>query len=70
MQDLLFRLSTVILCYLCCCFLLLPGGLHTVHAETDPAAEHTHYPETVWTCSMHPQIQLPESGQCLSVLWI
>ncbi len=21
-------------------------------------------PETVWTCSMHPQIQLPEAGQC------
>jgi len=58
MQDLFFRLSTV---FLCCCFLLLPGG---IHAETDPAAEHKHDPETVWTCSMHPQIQLPESGQC------
>ncbi len=58
MQDLFFRLSTVLLC---CCFLLLPGGLH---AETDPAAGHEHDPETVWTCSMHPQIQLPESGQC------
>ncbi|MCI5168089.1 MAG: efflux RND transporter periplasmic adaptor subunit, partial [Candidatus Electrothrix sp. GM3_4] len=62
MQDLLFRrstaLSTVILC---CCFLLLPGG---VHAKTDPATGHEHDPETVWTCSMHPQIQLPEPGQC------
>jgi Cu(I)/Ag(I) efflux system membrane fusion protein len=61
MQDLLFRLSAVLLC---CCFLLLPGGLHAVHAETDPAAGHEHGPETVWTCSMHPQIQLPEFGQC------
>ncbi len=31
-------------------------------AET---TEHDHdHPETVWTCSMHPQIQLPEFGQC------
>lgn len=31
------------------------------------AAEHDHdhgEAETVWTCSMHPQIQLPEFGQC------
>ena len=58
MQDLFFRLSTVILC---CCFLLLPEG---IHAETDPAAGHEHGAGTVWTCSMHPQIQLPEDGQC------
>jgi Cu(I)/Ag(I) efflux system membrane fusion protein len=31
-------------------------------AESD--AGHKHDAETIWTCSMHPQIQLPESGQC------
>lgn len=35
---------------------------HTEHAEHDHAAAPAE--ETVWTCSMHPQIQLPEEGQC------
>ncbi len=35
----------------------------TSFAKTDPA-EHEHGPKTIWTCSMHPQIQLPEFGQC------
>ncbi|MEN8258631.1 MAG: efflux RND transporter periplasmic adaptor subunit [Thermodesulfobacteriota bacterium] len=35
-----------------------------VTAQAAPA-EHDHdEAETVWTCSMHPQIQLPEFGQC------
>ena len=43
--------------------LLLRGGGESsspneVHAEQDHAAE------TVWTCSMHPQIKLPKAGQC------
>lgn len=29
---------------------------------TDPA--HTHAQETIWTCSMHPQIQSPDPGLC------
>ena len=41
-----------------CFFLLLPFSLSA--GET----EHDHSTETIWTCSMHPQIQLPESGQC------
>ncbi|MBU1234034.1 MAG: efflux RND transporter periplasmic adaptor subunit, partial [Proteobacteria bacterium] len=32
------------------------------HDSAQESAEST--AETVWTCSMHPQIQLPESGQC------
>ena len=31
----------------------------------DPHAEHAHADEnTIWTCSMHPQVQSPEPGQC------
>jgi Cu(I)/Ag(I) efflux system membrane fusion protein len=30
------------------------------HATREPVAEK----EQIWTCSMHPQIQLPEPGQC------
>lgn len=40
------------------------GGGHS-HQQT--ACEHTaeqHQGETVWTCSMHPQIRLPEPGKC------
>lgn len=42
-------------------------------APINPVEEHQHAhsgevsaetSETVWTCSMHPQIQLPEPGQC------
>ena len=40
------------------CFLLTPFS--SIAGEE----EHDHTAETVWTCSMHPQIQLPESGQC------
>lgn len=28
------------------------------------AAEHDGHAGTTWTCSMHPQIQLPDQGQC------
>ncbi len=28
------------------------------------AAEHDGHAGTIWTCSMHPQIQLPDQGQC------
>ena len=41
------------------CLLLLP-----VSQVTATETEHDHTAETIWTCSMHPQIQLPESGQC------
>ncbi|WP_081859198.1 efflux RND transporter periplasmic adaptor subunit [Desulfohalovibrio reitneri] len=34
---------------------------HDHAADTTAATEDG---ETVWTCSMHPQIQLPEPGQC------
>uniref|UniRef100_UPI0040561E7F efflux RND transporter periplasmic adaptor subunit n=1 Tax=Candidatus Electrothrix sp. TaxID=2170559 RepID=UPI0040561E7F len=55
MRDLFLHLII-----LTCSFLLFSG---TSFAETDPA-DHEHGPETIWTCSMHPQIQLPEFGQC------
>jgi Cu(I)/Ag(I) efflux system membrane fusion protein len=41
------------------CLVVLPINRATA-AETDQ--DHTE--ETIWTCSMHPQIQLPEPGQC------
>jgi Cu(I)/Ag(I) efflux system membrane fusion protein len=37
-------------------------GLSVVVLAAEPA-DHDHA-DTVWTCSMHPQIQLPEPGQC------
>jgi membrane fusion protein, copper/silver efflux system len=48
------RTLLIVLCF----FLLTPFS--TLASEP----EHDHTTETVWTCSMHPQIQLPESGQC------
>ncbi|MBU0681273.1 MAG: efflux RND transporter periplasmic adaptor subunit [Proteobacteria bacterium] len=39
--------------------LVVPSVGHTADAEHDHGEA-----ETVWTCSMHPQIQLPEFGQC------
>ena len=29
-----------------------------------PAHDHESEAATIWTCSMHPQIRQPESGQC------
>jgi len=43
------------------CLLLLSTG-NGIGAEG--FLDHDHDTETIWTCSMHPQIQLPESGQC------
>ena len=47
---------------------LLRGGGHGAadpHAGHDPAAGEAATAEpTVWTCSMHPQFQLPEPGEC------
>jgi Cu(I)/Ag(I) efflux system membrane fusion protein len=37
---------------------------HAGHDHSDHAAAGDSSGETVWTCSMHPQIQLPEPGQC------
>ncbi|MCI5208983.1 MAG: efflux RND transporter periplasmic adaptor subunit, partial [Candidatus Electrothrix sp. ATG2] len=63
MRDLSVYLVTLI-----CCGLLLFSGASFAQ-QTDPA-EHDHQhkreqgSESIWTCSMHPQIQLPEFGQC------
>ena len=56
MQALSFRFFATLFC-----FLLLPVS-GVLAADSD--ADHDHTVETIWTCSMHPQIQLPESGQC------
>lgn len=56
MQALSFRFFALLFC-----FLLLPtSGVFAANSDAD----HDHAGETIWTCSMHPQIQLPESGQC------
>ena len=39
-----------------------PAHDHSASAESGQAGQASG--ETVWTCSMHPQIQLPEPGQC------
>ncbi|HEX9825295.1 MAG TPA: efflux RND transporter periplasmic adaptor subunit, partial [Flavobacteriaceae bacterium] len=46
---------------------ILLGWLFFGGSDT-PASEHQHESsegmETIWTCSMHPQIQMKEPGQC------
>ncbi|MCB0839330.1 MAG: efflux RND transporter periplasmic adaptor subunit, partial [Bacteroidetes bacterium] len=32
--------------------------------EMQDSAEHVHAGESVWTCSMHPQIRSNEPGEC------
>ena len=56
MRTLSLRFLTLFLC-----LLVLPAG---TMLAAESAADHDHGAETIWTCSMHPQIQLPESGQC------
>ncbi|MCB2206796.1 MAG: efflux RND transporter periplasmic adaptor subunit [Bacteroidetes bacterium] len=47
---------------------LLLGWLIFGGSETEPTNEHLHdtelAEETIWTCSMHPQIRQPEPGDC------
>ncbi len=43
---------------------LAPGGDHAHGPSGSAPAESVAEEAVVWTCSMHPQIQLPESGQC------
>jgi len=43
--------------------LMLRGGGESP-AQNQAHAEQGHAAETIWTCSMHPQIKLPKSGQC------
>lgn len=38
-------------------------GCFTSTTDTSPTAAEAKEP-TIWTCSMHPQIKLPEPGQC------
>ncbi len=43
------------------------GVVHAAEGEHDPAGgeeKSAAVVETVWTCSMHPQIQMPQAGQC------
>ena len=57
----LFRNHTQLLVSLLVfCAMFIP--LSQSWAEEHDHADHT--AETIWTCSMHPQIQLPEFGQC------
>lgn len=41
--------------------------IHGPRVSSKSASEHVHGADeksTIWTCSMHPQIQLPKQGQC------
>ncbi len=46
--------------------LILPGGENRDSEMQSVAHEHANNSEepTTWTCSMHPQIQLPKPGKC------
>lgn len=56
--------------FLSCLMVLLSGsaaGQHESHAghhQQQPVAAQPKKTETVWTCSMHPQIKLPQPGKC------
>ncbi|MBC8479347.1 MAG: efflux RND transporter periplasmic adaptor subunit [FCB group bacterium] len=39
-------------------------GSNTASGDVNTVHNHTEEESTTWTCSMHPQIQLPEAGQC------
>ncbi|WP_051184772.1 efflux RND transporter periplasmic adaptor subunit [Desulfatiglans anilini] len=46
---------------------LMPDELHQAAREAPAEREQVHAggeAATIWTCSMHPQIQLPEPGKC------
>jgi Cu(I)/Ag(I) efflux system membrane fusion protein len=53
-------LVVAVLAAFCLGYLFRGGGRH-VAAPQGPAQKKT---ETVWTCSMHPQIRLPNPGKC------
>ena len=40
-----------------------PEPVHE-HDDADAATEHGHDSETLWTCSMHPDVQMAEPGKC------
>lgn len=48
-------------------YLIFGGNTSIEHSEdnsTNQSAETTTESETIWTCSMHPQIKMPEPGDC------
>ena len=49
-----------------CLFLLYLVSMDSGSTTAKDSHEHasTEAEATIWTCSMHPQIQLPEPGQC------
>ena len=57
---------TIVLLTVICLFLLylvgVKSGPSTKHEETAHPVKEAE--ATIWTCSMHPQIQLPNPGQC------
>ncbi|MEN7549572.1 efflux RND transporter periplasmic adaptor subunit [Rapidithrix thailandica] len=44
--------------------LFFGGSSDSDHSEHQHATENAESAESVWTCSMHPQIKLPEPGDC------
>lgn len=40
------------------------GGTHAGHAHADHGSDNAEQEETVWTCSMHPQIRSSDPGTC------
>ena len=40
------------------------SGDHERAGEATPSSDVTLHGPTIWTCSMHPQIQQPEPGNC------
>jgi len=44
-------------------WVIFGGSSETANNQTE-IAEHDHENETIWTCSMHPQIRMDKPGQC------
>lgn len=60
LRSLKWQMWTVILFAFILGFLLPKGADSDLSTHTSEDQQHS----TEWTCSMHPQIRLPESGQC------
>lgn len=43
---------------------MFSGATDGPATTTGTAAGHVHDEQTMWTCSMHPQIKMPEPGKC------
>jgi Cu(I)/Ag(I) efflux system membrane fusion protein len=47
-----------------CALLVLLGGMYVVLPKSNASQGPQKESDTIWTCAMHPQIKMPNPGQC------